>query len=371
MLLNKFKSHLDTTDNQFGFKKKHSTEMCCFALKEIIDMYTSNSTPVYLCFMDASKAFDKVNHFHLYKKLLSRGVPTIVMRLLRYWYGAQKFAVRWNGILSQGFTVTNGIRQGGVLSPYLYNAFVDELSERLTKLGVGCLIDGKIINHLFYADDSVLVAPSPTALQYLIDACSRYAEEYEITYNCTKTKCMYILPDSLADLRIPDLYLKKSKLVWTTSKMYLGVVFSSDQLDDLDINRERCSMYGRGNILVRKFKKCSESIKLRLFKSYCNQFYCSALWCRYSNLNKLRVAYNNTFRMLFNIRGIVSYTNIYMNVGLYTWMALLRKAMYNLYSRVSATDNCVLHTVFNSCFFKHRSHLYKHWKDEFLSTYVS
>ena len=69
---------ITTTDSQFGFKENHSTDMCIFTLKETVQYYVSLGSPVYLCFMDASKAFDKVNHWHLFDKLLNCGVPVYV-----------------------------------------------------------------------------------------------------------------------------------------------------------------------------------------------------------------------------------------------------------------------------------------------------
>ena len=203
LILQKYKHVLVTTDSQFGFKEKHSTDMCCFVLKEVIDFYISSSTPIYLCYMDASKAFDKVNHFHLFNKLINRGLPAIVIRMMMFWYNTQEFFVRWCNSVSSSFTVCNGVRQGGVLSPYLYNVFVDDLSARLTKSRIGCCIDKRYINHLFYADDSVIMAPSPSALQSLIDICESFANEHELTYNCTKTVCMTILPKPLKDLHVP------------------------------------------------------------------------------------------------------------------------------------------------------------------------
>ena len=81
VILLKYHNYLFSTDNQFGFKSNHSTDNCIFILKEIIDFYTIHNSPVYICFMDASKAFDRVNHFSLFKKLLDRGVPAIIVRL--------------------------------------------------------------------------------------------------------------------------------------------------------------------------------------------------------------------------------------------------------------------------------------------------
>lgn len=74
-----------TNDSQFGFKKKHGTDMCIYALKEIVGKYLSLNTSVFLCFIDATKAFDRVNHFKLFMKLVNRGVPRYLVRILAFW----------------------------------------------------------------------------------------------------------------------------------------------------------------------------------------------------------------------------------------------------------------------------------------------
>ena len=74
-LLEIIEVYLDTHDHQFGFKEQHSTDMCIFTLKSVIKYYTQQSTPVYSCFLDAYKAFDRVNHWTLFNKLIVRKVP--------------------------------------------------------------------------------------------------------------------------------------------------------------------------------------------------------------------------------------------------------------------------------------------------------
>ena len=52
--------YLVTHDQQFGFKRKHSTDLCIFTVKSVTKYYTQDNSPVFTCFLDASKAFDKI-----------------------------------------------------------------------------------------------------------------------------------------------------------------------------------------------------------------------------------------------------------------------------------------------------------------------
>ena len=364
LILYKYRDYLSTTDHQFGFKEKHSTEMCCFLLKEVINFYISSSTPMYLCFMDASKAFDKVNHFRLFSKLKDRGLPATVIRILVYWYRSQLFSVKWCNVISGSFKVTNGVRQGGILSPYFYNVFVDELSLLLSTSNAGCYMEKQSFNHLFYADDSVLMAPSPAALQTLINICVSYAHDNEITYNCTKTRCMCILPSNLKDVYIPLMHINGVSLEQVCVQKYLGVYFTNNLSDITDMKRELRQIYGRANLLIRKFSKCDFGVKLQLFKSYCTNLYCDALWVNFNkdSFNKVKVAYNNGFRSLFNLTGIFSITSTFVNFGMDSFTVLLRKSIVNLYTRIINSHNVLLRCVTSSDFFLAESKLFKRWK---------
>ena len=118
-----------------------------------------------MCYIDATKGFDKVNHWHLLCKLLDRNVPKCFVRLLTAWLTTQAFTARWGGVQTTSFIVTNGVGKGGILSPRLFAIYVDKLSEQLECSEVGCHINKQCMNHLFYADDAVLLAPTVDALQ--------------------------------------------------------------------------------------------------------------------------------------------------------------------------------------------------------------
>ena len=82
IILHYIKDCLYTSDNQFSYKANSSTDMAVFTLKAVIDHYITSSSPVYLCFLDASKDFDSVNYWCLFKKLYNRNVPVVYIRFL-------------------------------------------------------------------------------------------------------------------------------------------------------------------------------------------------------------------------------------------------------------------------------------------------
>ena len=125
--MNLIELHLLTQENQFGFKKKHSTDLCIFTVKCTIKYYNMYNSPVYSCFLDASKAYDRVNHWTLFKKLLKRSISVIIVRILMFWYSNQNLCIKWGTQKSSFFTISNGVRQGGILSPVLFSIYMDDL----------------------------------------------------------------------------------------------------------------------------------------------------------------------------------------------------------------------------------------------------
>ena len=91
-LLEILQMYLITHDHQFG--SKHSADMCIFTVKSIIKYYTGHNTPVYTCFLDASKAFDRVNHWTLFPKLIYSGISLLIVRIFVFWYQTHQLCIK-------------------------------------------------------------------------------------------------------------------------------------------------------------------------------------------------------------------------------------------------------------------------------------
>ena len=133
--------NLTTCSSQFGFTTKGSTDMCIYiyAFQEAVLKYCSLNSNVYSCFLDASKAFDCVNHYVLFEKLIKWSVALYIVRILVFWYTTKKMHVHWKYIMSDTFSVTTGVRQGGILSCIFFCVYMDDLSKKLNNVNAGCM----------------------------------------------------------------------------------------------------------------------------------------------------------------------------------------------------------------------------------------
>ena len=96
--------------------------------------------------------------------------------------------VQWEHSLSNSFRVSNGVRQGSVLSPVLFSVYLDGLLDELRESSVGYYWGGHFAGAMCYADDIVLLAPSASALRRMLSICVSYATSHGLVFNVDKTQ---------------------------------------------------------------------------------------------------------------------------------------------------------------------------------------
>ena len=146
-----------------------------------------------------------------------------------------------------------------MLSPFLLTLYINDLSLLLMKLPIGCCSD-TIVSHLMYADDTVRLAPLAKGLQRLLDVSYSYGCGNDIPFNRVKSQMFSDTKKTGFEVfKLGDAVLNTTK-----SYKYLGHIICDDLLDENDIKSKERSLYGRSNILLRKFYFCSKKVKNKL-----------------------------------------------------------------------------------------------------------
>ena len=224
----------------------------------------------------------------------------ITIRLLFNMYLNQKIMVKWNNKLSQPFSVTNGVRQGGVLSPLFFSIYIDDLLVKLKESGLGCHIGNYYFGALGYADDLILVCPTKEGLRKMIRICESYAAEHDIIFNGSKSNLLIF--GSLSDIR-PIIKVNDALVPVCDTAVHLGNTISRNISDVIEagISKFNTSF----NYFMSTYGKCQSSVKNKLCVQYCTSFYGSQIWPLYhkDNMRKICVAWRKALRRIWKLPG--------------------------------------------------------------------
>ena len=252
-----------------------------------------------------SKAFDRVDHEILCSKLIERGFPNIFVSLISNWYRNQNVKVSFNGEHSKEWKITCGVRQGGILSPLLFNVYIDSILNKISKEKIGCQIGIQKSNIIAYADDIVIMAPSMTGLKYLIDVLDEEVNRIKLKINFNKSECIKFTRQSNQHLIDKFIKIGENNIKFVSEVKYLGYYIDFNLCNETDIRNNLNSFYKQFNCTLRKFSKLDSDVLLKLFKTYASQFYGSPLWFRNFKCTKIlkqfAVAYHKAIKKILKV----------------------------------------------------------------------
>ena len=163
-------------------------------------------------------------HNGLFYKLCHYGIQDNTWRVLRKWYDSSSCTVLWDGKQSRPFNINQGVKHGAILSPLLYNLFVNELLVTLEQSGLGVKIDSVYCGTPMYTDDLALIASSADELQAMLDIVSQYTTKWRYRINPLKSKVLLF-----GSNRLPTTTwtIKGQKVEGVKEHLHLGILRST------------------------------------------------------------------------------------------------------------------------------------------------
>ncbi len=162
------------------------TSNAIYILRTLIERALEVQKDLYVCFIDYTKAFDRVRHEEIISMLESLNIDGKDLRVVRNLYWEQTAAKRIENDISKFQEIKRGVRQGCVLSPDLFSLYSEIILRTLEDMP-GIQVGGYNINYLQYADDTVLIAENEIDLQQMLDTVIRESEKKGLSLNKKKT----------------------------------------------------------------------------------------------------------------------------------------------------------------------------------------
>ena len=258
----------------------------------------------------------------------------------------QSAKIVWNGESGEYFALDKGVRQGGILLPFLLKLYIDGIMKKVDEMGLGCMLSPVRINILAYADDLVLVAYSVSALNELYAKLSNMLGLRKLMINIKKSKCMIFCKKNQTNIQ-DDIILENDKFEVVLQYKYLGHILQNKLTDDLDIEYRLNIFYAKFNWLFRNFKDISLETFLFLFNAYCMSDYGLSLWNSMSVFSKqffktFDVAYSNALKKM---KGVPFYTSSHLIANEQNQLLLKHLVTYaqaRYFKRIFNTSNILL-----------------------------
>ena len=310
-------------ESQCGFRTARSTVDMIFTLRQLQEKCREQRRPLYLAFVDLTKAFDLISRDGLFKLLVKIGCPPKLLAIIKSFHDNTQGSVCWEGETSEAFPIRSGVKQGCVLAPTLFGIFFSVvLSAAFGSCSEGVYLhtraDGKLFNlarlraktkvnsvllrEMLFADDAALASHTEPGLQVLMDRLSSACKEFGLTISIKKTNVMG------QDVEAPlSISIDNQTLECVNTFTYLGSTISSD----LQLEKELNTRLARAATVMAKLSQrvwtnnhLSVRTKLQVYQAcvISTLLYGSEAWTTYTRHEKQLNSFH--LRCLRRILGI-------------------------------------------------------------------
>ena len=216
---NRAKTVINKTVARAGGQEKKAKTHHLLILKESINGQREKKKPIYITYLDVTKAYDKAWLTGIMYVLHNNGVQGPLWNTIRNLNMNLKAKIKTKDGLTEAINIKDSIRQGGVLSVILYALLMDEIAKEINHENKGCLIPGltKKVGCLLWMDDVVLLSECPNEMQDILNITHKIAKKYHIQFGKEKSKIMTSAKKQDKEFRLGEMILET-----TENYKYLG-----------------------------------------------------------------------------------------------------------------------------------------------------
>ena len=194
ILLNRMKGEVDhkLRDQQAGFRKGRSCTDQIATLRIIIEQSAEWNSSLYVTFIDYEKAFDSVDRDTIWKLLRHYGVPNKIVNIIKSSYEGLNCKIIHGGQLTESFNVRTGVRQGCLLSPFLFLLAIDWIMKTATYQSLNGIqwTPWTQLDDLDFADDLALLSHTHQQMQAKTNKIAAISSQVGLNINRKKTKVL-------------------------------------------------------------------------------------------------------------------------------------------------------------------------------------
>ena len=294
-----------------------------FSVRQLQEKCREQQQPLYIAFVDLTKAFDLVSRSGLFQVLERIGCPPTLLSIIKSFHSGMKGTISYDGELSEPFEITSGVKQGCVLAPTLFGIFFSAVLMHAFKDSAdGVYIrtrhDGKLYNlarlraktktlsvlirELLFADDAAITSHTQAGLQRLMDRFSKACQDFSLTISIKKTEVL--AQDATSP---PQITINRQELAVVNTFKYLGSTIS----DNLSLDKELSARIGKASSVMFKLgkrvwdnKNLSLNTKMKVYQAciISTLLYGSETWTTYARQEiRLNVFHLRCLRRILGI----------------------------------------------------------------------
>ena len=286
-----------TSDRQYGFRPNRGTTDAIFVVRQLMQKSKERNLNLHYHFIDFKRAFDTIWRQALWRMMARIGVNKTVIEVIKNMYEKSQCTVNVDGKMTDWFEVTVGVRQGCLLSPTLFNLFLEFVMDELQDLQNSASFNDQLCIDVRYADDTTFIAAIFEKLQLSTNQLQEACNKYGMKINASKCKAITASPISIS--------ISNNNVETVQDFIFLG---SNVPSTSADIKR-RISLaniaFGRLKQNIWSRRDVSIALKIRLYKALILPIaiYGAETWpLTKQDEHKLSVFENNCIRTILGVR---------------------------------------------------------------------